>query len=174
MRHLSGQEPAPLRLAILLQAQRERLTLLEQECAAVLQALDVPVPPDHPHRHLAHRALPDIDPLKSPSRLAHAWSMVSISVLLLGMAAVVLSRSALVWLGAIAALIVGALLLEALARGRLARFARTTVVPLLVLAGLAVVVAVFTLNWRYGVAGMLTTAAVALLVGNLRDFLSKR
>lgn len=100
--------------------------------------------------------------------------MVSVSVLLLGTAAVVLSHSAAVWLAAIAALIVGALLLEALARGHLRRFLLETIIPILMLAVLAVVIVVYVMNWRYGVAGLLTTAALALLVANLRDFLSKR
>jgi hypothetical protein len=174
VRSLTGRDLPADDLTRALADQRRHLTALEQERAAVTEALRTELPRDHPHRHLSHRPVPDIDPLRSPSRLAHAWSMASVSVLLLGMAAVVLSRSALVWAEAIAALIVGALLLEALARGRLTRWVLNTLVPVLILGAATVLVVAFVLNWRYGVAALLASAAVLLLVTNLRDVLSKR
>jgi hypothetical protein len=78
------------------------------------------------------------------------------------------------WVAALTALIIGVLLLESLARGRFSRFVLNLAVVLAMLAPLVLLAVAFAWHWRYGVAALLATAAVTLLVANLRDFFAKR
>ncbi|GAB2696469.1 hypothetical protein [Thalassiella azotivora] len=165
-------EPADV-LAAELARERARLLELRREREAVDAVLTDPLPPPHPHAHLRHRPLPDLDPAKTPGALAHAWSMISVSVLLLGMAAVFLIEST-VWVPVLLGLILGVLFVESLARGRTRRFVANSTAVVATIVPVVVLVGAFVLNWRLGVAVVLAVAALALLVANLRDFLAKR
>jgi hypothetical protein len=170
---VTGTLAVPEQVSVELDQVRDRLTALREERHAVEETLRTCPPPPHPHAHLQRRPVPDIDPAKTPSRLLHAWSMVSVSVLLLGLAAVFLIQS-VTWVAALTALIIGVLLLESLARGRFSRFVLNLAVMLAMLAPLVLLAVAFAWHWRYGVAALLATAAVTLLVANLRDFFAKR
>jgi hypothetical protein len=153
------------------QARARRQALVEEREILADAADRVPRP--EPHAHLRHRAEPNVDPVRTRSRVLRVWSAVSASFLLAGLAVVVLGHvGALV--PAFGGLAVLMLCVEAFARGHLGQFVAG-------LFGLAVVVAAVWLaasaavgNWRWAVAAPLILAALVLLGANIRDFFVKR
>ena len=152
---------------------RARRQALTEERDALVHASAHGLPPEDPHAHLRHRALPNVDPARARSRALRVWSSVSASFLLAGLAVVILGHlGALV--PAFAAVTLVMLSAEAFTRRRLARF-------LAGLVALAAVAAVTWLafwaaagHWRSAIAALLILAAVALLLANIRDFFIKR
>ena len=131
------------------------------------------LPLGDPHAHLRHRAVPNVDPIRSRKRVLQLWSTVSASFLLAGLAVIVLGQGGAL-LPALAVLALAMLGLEAFARGHLVHFA----VALLALATVGVVAWAATLaaigHWRVVTAGLLALAALVLLGANIRDFFAKR
>jgi hypothetical protein len=152
---------------------RRRRRALAEEREALARAARLGLPPGDPHAHLRHRALPNVDPIRSRKRVLQLWSTVSASFLLAGLAVIVLGQGGAL-LPALAVLALGMLGLEAFARGHLVQFA----VALLALAAVGVVAWAATLaaigHWRVVMAGVLALAALVLLGANIRDFFAKR
>ena len=154
------------------QARAHRQALAEERDALV-HASAHGLPPEDPHAHLRHRALPNVNPARARSRALRVWSSVSASFLLGGLAVVILGHlGALV--PAFAAVTLVMLSAEAFARRRLARFLAglVTLAAVAAVAWLAVWAAAG--HWRSAVAALLILAAVALLLANIRDFFIKR
>ena len=163
-------DPGPLSEAqAAVDASRSRVGLLRTERDAVAATLTSPLPPDSAHAHLRHRSLPDVDPARPPNWALRAWSTVSVSVLLLGAAAVIFFDydnrfHGLVWL---ALVMVG---IEAALNGRIKGFL-ATVFTLLLIVGVGWLVLD---NSRVGIALLLVIQAVALLSSNLTNWLRSR
>jgi hypothetical protein len=154
------------------QTRARRQALAEERAALVLADVEG-LPPEDPHAHLRHRALPNVDPERTRSRVLGVWSGISASILLAGLAVVILGH-----FGALPAafggLVVAMLCIEAFARGHLWRFVAGLVGAAAIgLAAFLTLEAVIG-NWRLAVAVLLILAAVALLFANIRDFFAKR
>jgi hypothetical protein len=172
----TGNRPGPAGLAALeaaVQQVRVRRRALADELEALARAATGGLPRGDPHAHLQHRAMPNVDPVRTRIRVLRIWSAVSASVLLAGLALVILGRfGALV--PAIGGLTVVMLCAEAFARGHLARFVGGLFVAAVV-AGAAWLAAWAALgHWRSAVAILLFLAAGAMLLVSIRDFFTKR
>jgi hypothetical protein len=151
-------------------ARRQALTA-EQE--ALARASVAGLAREDPHAHLGHRAIPNVDPARTRSRVLRVWSAVSASVLLAGLAVVILGH-----FGALPAafggLAVVMLSVEAFARGHLWQFVAGLAVAAVLGAAAWLTAQAVIGNWRLAVAVLLILAAVALLLANIRDFFRKR
>ena len=131
------------------------------------------LPQEDPHAHLRRRAMPNVDPARTRTRVLRIWSAVSASVLLTGLALVILGQFGAL-LPAVGGLAVVMLCAEAFARGHLMQF----VAGLLAVAVVAATAWLATWaalgHWRSAVAVLLVLAAAALLLAGVRDFFTKR
>jgi hypothetical protein len=150
-------------------ATRDEIASLMAEQQAVSRALVTPLPPEPVHAHLRHRALPDQDVLRPTRWTLRLWAAISVSVLLLAVAALIMYGASLGVTGAIGIIIVVAGI-EALIRGRLLPFLAGVVIIVLILTGIYIAVT----NIRVAIAGALVLAALALLVSNLAGYLRRR
>ncbi|MBO0837230.1 MAG: hypothetical protein J2P28_17220, partial [Actinobacteria bacterium] len=155
------------------QTLRARRQTLNEERELLIPATAEGLPPAHPHAHLRHRALPNVDPARSRHRALRWWSAVSASFVLTGLAVILLNKDwALVPAATGLALIT--LSLEALSRRRLAQFLAGLVLVALVIAVAWTATLAAIGHWRVVVASLLITSAVILLLANIRDFFRKR
>jgi hypothetical protein len=156
-----------------LQQVRARRQTLAEEREALAGAAVHGLPQEDPHAHLRHRALPNVDPARTRTRVLRMWSAVSASVLLTGLALVILGQFGAL-LPAVGGLAVVMLCAEAFARGHLVQF----VAGLLAVAVVAAAVWLATWaalgHWRSAIAVLLILAAAALLLVGIRDFFTKR
>ena len=150
-------------------ATRDEIASLTAEQQAVSRALVTPLPPEPVHAHLRHRALPDQDVLRPTRWTLRLWAAISVSVLLLAVAALIMYGASLGVTGAIVIIIVVAGI-EALIRGRLLPFLAGVVIIVLILTGIYIAVT----NIRVAIAGALVLAALALLLSNLAGYLRRR
>ncbi|HEX3206575.1 MAG TPA: hypothetical protein VHQ68_10065, partial [Propionibacteriaceae bacterium] len=150
-------------------ATRDEIASLMAEQQAGSRALVTPLPPEPVHAHLRHRALPDQDVLRPTRWTLRLWAAISVSVLLLAVAALIMYGASLGVTGAIGIIIVVAGI-EALIRGRLLPFLAGVVIIVLILTGIYIAVT----NIRVAIAGALVLAALALLVSNLAGYLRRR
>ena len=139
------------------------------EQRAISQALVTPLPPDPVHAHLRHRALPDQDVLRPTRWTLRFWASISVSVLLLAIAALIMYGTSLGVSGLIGTLIVVAGI-EALIRGRVLSFLIGLVIIIVILTGIYLAVT----NIRVAIAAALALAAFALLLSNLLGYLRRR
>jgi hypothetical protein len=152
---------------------RARRQALAEEKAALARASEAGLVQEDSHAHLRHRAIPNVDPARTRSRVLRVWSAVSASVFLAGLAVVILDHVGAL-LPAFAGLAFVMLSIEAFARGHLGQFigglvAAAAVGALGWLAAQAIIG-----NWRLAVAVLLLVAALAVLLANIRDFFRKR
>jgi hypothetical protein len=172
----TGNRPDRAGLAALeaaVQRVRIRRQTLAEEREALERASIDGLPREDPHEHLRHRALPNVDPLRTRTRVLRIWSAVSASVLLAGLALAILGHFGAL-LPAVGGLTVIMLCVEAFARGHLARFAAGLLVAA-VIAGVAWLAIWAALgHWRAAVAILLLLAAGAVLLASIRDFFTKR
>ncbi|WP_344619455.1 hypothetical protein [Dactylosporangium salmoneum] len=146
-------------------------TGLREELDAIVRARSQP-PVEAPHAHLRRRALP-LTADAPRQRFLAIWSAASVSVMLAGVALVVISPPiGLLW--SFAGLMALMLAIEAAARGRLVRFAATMAAVGAAVFAVLGAVEVVVRNWRAGAAAVLILAACVLLVGNLRAWLTTR
>jgi hypothetical protein len=150
-------------------ATRDEIASLMAEQQAVSRALVTPLPPEPVHAHLRHRALPDQDVLRPTRWTLRLWAAISVSVLLLAVAALIMYGASLGVTGAIGIIIVVAGI-EALIRGRLLPFLAGVVIIVLILTGIYIAVT----NIKVAIAGALVLAALALLLSNLAGYLRRR
>jgi hypothetical protein len=165
-RDLSGLE------ASVEQTRARRQALLAEREALALAAVEG-LPPADPHAHLRHRAVPNVDPGRTRSRVLGAWSGVSASVLLAGVAVVILGHFGPL-LPAFAGLAVAMLCIEAFAQRHLWQFVAGLVAAAAVALAAFLVAEAVIGNWRLAVAVVLIIAAVALLLVNIRSFFVRR
>ncbi len=152
---------------------RERRRSLTTERAALTRVLADGLPPADPHAHLRHRAAPNVDPARTRHRILRVWSAVSASILLAGLAVVVLGHLGAL-LPAIGSLALVMLCAEAFARRHLAQFLAGLLAIAVAGAAAWLIAEAVIGNWRLTVAVVLIVAAVALLLANIRDFFIKR
>jgi hypothetical protein len=150
-------------------ATRDQIASLSAEQQAVSKALVTPLPPEPVHAHLRHRALPDQDVLRPTRWTLRLWAAISVSVLLLAVAALIMYGASLGLTGVVGIVIVVAGI-EALIRGRLLPFLAGVVIIFLILTGIYIAVT----NIRVAIAGALVLAALALLLSNLAGYLRRR
>jgi hypothetical protein len=128
-----------------------------------------PLPLEPVHAHLRHRALPDQDVLRPTRWTLRVWAEISVSVLLLTVAALIMYGTSLGLSGFIGIVIViGGI--EALIRGRLLSFLAGVVIIFLISFGIYLAVT----NIRVAIASALVLAAFALLFSNLTGYLRRR
>ena len=152
---------------------RLRRRVLTDEREALDRASRLGLPPEDPHAHLRHRAVPNVDPARTRKRVLQTWSTVSASFLLAGLAVIVLGQGGPL-LPALAFLALAMLVLEAFARGHLVQFALAIVAAVAVGAVAWVATLAAIGSWREVVGALLALAALVLLVANIRDFFAKR
>ncbi len=154
------------------QARIRRQALAAERDALASVAIDG-FPPADPHSHLRHRALPNVDPARTRSRVLRAWSAVSASILLAGLAVVILGHfGALVpAFGGLAGVM---LCTEAFARGHLWQFVAGLLGAAVVGVAAWLVTEAVIGNWQLAVAALLFLAALSLLLANIRDFFIRR
>ena len=152
---------------------RERRQALAEEREALARAVVHGLPREDPHAHLRRRALPNVDPVRTRTRVLRIWSAVSAAFLLTGLGLAILGKFGAL-LPAVGGLAVVMLCAEAFARGHLVQF----VAGLLVVAVVAVAAGLATWaalgHWRSAIAVLLILAAAALLSASIRDFFTKR
>lgn len=145
------------------------LTQLRDEYARVRASADAAPRPTEPHAHLSHRRLP-LTPLTGVrSRLLTGWAVVSTPVILL-----VAALIAAPWLGwditsASVLWLFGLMLLEGFLRGHFLGVLARIVIGLLLLSAVYWLV----VDWRIVLAVLLGGAGLLLLVVNLRDALKR-
>jgi hypothetical protein len=164
--------PAPAAYAVAqagVDAARDEIADLVLEQQAVTKALATPLPPEPVHAHLRHRALPDQDVLQPTRWTLRFWASISVSVLLLAVAALVMYGTAL-GVSGLVGILVAIAGIEALIRGRLLPFLAGVVIITLILLGIYLAVT----NIRVAIAAALVLAAVALLLSNLFGYLRRR
>src|SRR4051794_3345914 len=178
IRALSGtgapRDPAALAaLETTLRQVRERRQALAEEREALARAVVHGLPREDPHAHLRRRALPNVDPVRTRTRVLRIWSAISAAFLLTGLGLAILGQFGAL-LPAVGGLAVVMLCAEAFARGHLVQF----VAGLLVVAVVAVAAGLATWaalgHWRSAIAVLLILAAAALLSASIRDFFTKR
>ena len=152
---------------------RVRRQALAEEREALARAVVHGLPQEDPHAHLRRRPLPNVDPARTRTRVLRIWSAVSATVLLTGLALVILGQFGAL-LPAVGSLAVVMLCAEAFARGHLVQF----VAGLLAIAVVAAAAGLATWaalgHWRPAIAIFLLLAAAALLFASIRDFFTKR
>jgi hypothetical protein len=152
---------------------RVRRQALAEEREALARAVVHGLAQEDPHAHLRHRALPNVDPARTRTRVLRIWSGISASILLTGLALVILGNFGAL-LPAVGGLAVVMLCAEAFARGHLVRFI-AGLIALAVAAAAAWLVTWAALgHWRSAIAILLLLAAAALLLVSIRDFFTKR
>lgn len=170
----SRLDPAGLAaLRVSVRDARARRQALAEEREALERQSIIGLPRDDPHAHLRRRPLPNVDPIRTRTRVLRIWSSVSASVLLAGLALAVLGHFGAL-LPALGALTVVMLCAEAFARGHLARFVAGLIV--VVVIGAAVWLATWAAlgYWRSAVGAALFVAAGAVLLASIREFFTKR
>ena len=158
--------------AVIMQA-RERRQALAEEREALACALVHGLPQEDPHAHLRHRALPNVDPARTRTRVLRIWSGISASILLAGLALVILGHFGAL-IPAVGGLAVVMLCAEAFARGHLVRFIAGLIALAVVAAAAWLATWAALGHWRSAIAIVLILAAVALLLASIRDFFIKR
>ena len=150
-------------------ATRNEIAGLVAEQQAVSKALVTPLPPEPVHAHLRHRALPDQDANRPTRWTLRFWASISVSVLLLAVAALIMYGTALGISGLIGILVIIAGI-EALIRGRILVFLTSLVIIIVIVTGIYLALT----NIKVAIAGALVFAAVALLISNFSGFLRRR
>jgi hypothetical protein len=141
---------------------------LAEERRAHLATLSHPLPPEPARAHIARSHHPRPAEQEGRIRLLRLWAAAS-TPLLLASVIVVLTTPLVVSVTTVAALAAGVIGAEALARRRFLSF----LASMALLAGAIGVTAAFVLlfrqHWRIAISVVLGVAALALLIGNLRD-----
>ena len=168
------RDPAVLAaLETSLQQVRLRRQALAEERTALALAAVHGLPQEDPHAHLRRRAMPNVDPARTRTRVLRIWSAVSASVLLAGLALVILGQFGAL-LPAVGGLAVVILCAEAFARGHLVQFVAGLLAVAVVAAAAWLATWAALGHWRSAIAVLLILAAAALLLAGIRDFFTKR
>ncbi len=149
----------------------ERASLAEER-RAHLVTLSGPIPPEPPQGHVRRAHQPYVDEQQRRTRFLKLWAAVS-TPLLLGSVIVVLIASPLTDLITIAALVTVFSGVEAIARRRLLSFLASVVLLAATLALTAGFVLLLLEHWRIALSLLVGAAALALLIGNIRDLHQK-
>lgn len=153
-----------------LAAEVTRLRREQSQTAAQLDSLDQRISrlqdgeSDAPRAHIGHLAVPVPQDVTSFNRLIEAWAAVSISLLLLGLAALIVIAPLNAWLGAVV-LILAFVLFEAVLRRTYAITIGSIAVILALVSGIILVV----MFWKGILIGGLILVALTLLFQKLRD-----
>ncbi len=143
-------------------------TRLAEERRTHLDTLSRPSAPEPPQAHLTKVHGPRVEEQRRRTRLLRFWSVISTPLLLVAVIAILNSRS-LYSLTAVGNLILLFIAVEAFARRRLVSFIGS-VAMLIGLLALVLIVAVLLKDYWYLVLSVLLgAAALALLIGNIRD-----
>jgi hypothetical protein len=151
---------------------RLRRQALAEEREALTRAVVHGLPPEDPHAHLRRRAMPNVDPARTRTRVLRIWSAASASVLLAGLALVILGQFGALLPAVGLALVM--LCAEAFARGHLVRFVAGLLVVAVVAAAAWLATWAALGHWRSAIAVLLALAAAALSFASIRDFFTKR
>lgn len=152
---------------------RSRRQLLAAEREALIRARAAGLPLQDPHAHLRHRPLPNTYPHRTRARVLRAWSAISASLLLAGLAVIVYGHSGAL-MSALGGLAVVMLCAEAFARGHLLQFIAGLIAAVAVVLAAWFVIQAALSNWRPVTAGLLMLSAVVVMSINIRDYFVKR
>jgi hypothetical protein len=143
-------------------------TSLAEERRAHLATLSRPIPAEAPQAHVRRPHQPYLEQQERRTRFLKLWAAVS-TPLLLGSIIVVLDGSLFASITTIAVLASAFIGVEAIARRRFLSFLGSIVLLVCVLALGVGFVLLALKHWRTALSLLLGVAALALLVGNLRD-----
>ncbi len=146
----------------LLREQAETLALLDSLSDRIEHVESGAI--DDPRAHVHHLAAPVPPATARTSRVVETWAAVSISLLLLGIAVLVITSKSLPWIG-IGVLVIVFVLVEALLRGRY----ETTVATLTAVLALITAIVLVVEFWKMALAGVLIAVALFLLGQKARE-----
>ncbi len=143
-------------------------TRMAEERRTHLETLSRPLSAEPPQAHLATPHGPRAEEQERRTRFLRLWAVVSTPLLLAALIVVLFARP-LAWLGTIAALTGLFLGVEAFARRRFLSFLASTILLAAIVVVGAAIVLVFRDHWKIAVSIVIGAAALALLIGNVRD-----
>jgi hypothetical protein len=168
-RALAGSREAEVvqREATLIQTIAARTSLAEER-RAHLVTLSRPIPPESPQAHVRRPHRPHLDVQQRRTRFLKLWAAVS-TPLLLASVIVVLVASPLASITTVAVLAAAFIGVEAIARRRLLSFLASLVLFVVGIALITGFILLLLRHWRTAISLLLGTAALVLLIGNLRN-----
>jgi hypothetical protein len=143
-------------------------TRLAEERRAHLATLSRPLPPEPPHAHIRRPHEPRFEEQRRRTRFLRLWASVS-TPLLLASVVVVLTASPAAMISTIAVLAAAFIGVEAIARRRFLSFLASSILLVATIALGVVFILLFLQHWRIAISVLVGAAALALLLGNLRD-----
>jgi hypothetical protein len=143
-------------------------TRLAEERAAHRATLAAGLPPEPPQAHVRRPHRPHVDEQQRRTRFLKLWAALS-APLLLGCVIVALLASPLATISTVAVLVAAFSAVEAMARRRLLSFVGSLLSLIVTIALIVGFVALLIKHWRIAVSLLIGAAALALLLGNLRD-----
>jgi hypothetical protein len=141
---------------------------LAEERAAHRITLAAPLPAEPAQAHIRRPHRPHIEHQRRRTRFLKLWAAVS-TPLLLSCVIVVLLASPLAWITSVAVLAAAFAGVEAIARRRLLSFIASLLLLIAVVALIVGFIALLARHWRTAISLLVGAAALALLLGNLRD-----
>jgi hypothetical protein len=144
-------------------------TSLAEERRAHVATLAGPIEPEAPQAHVRRPHQPYVQEQERRTRFLRLWAALSIPLVLAAVIVVVLLASPFVFIVEIVALVLLFTGVEAIARRRLLSFVASTILLLATAAVIVLLVLLFLKHWRTAIAALVGVAALALLIGNLRD-----
>lgn len=168
-RALAGSREAEVvqREATLIQTIAARTSLAEERRAHEV-TLSQPIPPEPPQAHVRRPHQPHLDLQQRRTRFLELWAAVS-TPLLLASVIVVLVASPLASITTVAVLAAAFIGVEAIARRRLLSFLASLVLFVVGIALITGFILLLLRHWRTAISLLLGTAALVLLIGNLRN-----
>jgi len=143
-------------------------TSLAEERTAHFATISRPVPPKPPQAHITRPHQPYGEQQQRRTRFLKLWAAISTPLLLCSVILVLLVSPVALFidLAVLAAAFIG---VEAIARRRFLSFVASTILLIGALALVAAFVLLLLKHWRIAISLLVGAAAVALLLGNLRD-----
>lgn len=163
----SGEAVSPAAEAELLETTRARVVARDEQL--VLQrSLERPAPITGPHDHLRHRRVPLPVEEKVRRRFLALWAAISTPLMLVAIALLFVPLGLSVVGFALLMLFV-IFAIEAIARREALHFVLAAVITVVVWTLLLTVLAALLADWRWALVGLLSAAALVLLLINSRE-----
>ena len=143
-------------------------TDLAEERRAHLATLSRPIPREPPQAHITRSHRPYLEQQERRTRFLKLWAAIS-TPLLLGSIILVLDGPPLAWITTTAVLAGVFIGVEAIARRRFLSFLASIVLLIAVIALVVGFILLLLKHWRTAISLLVGAAALALLIGNLRD-----
>jgi hypothetical protein len=143
-------------------------TRLAEELRAHVATLSRPLPPEPPRAHIRRFHQPRFEEQRRRTRFLRLWAALS-TPLLLASVIVVLTASPAAIVSTVVVLAAAFIGVEAIARRRFVSFVASSMLLVLTIGLGVALILLFLHHWRIVISALVGAAALALLVGNLRD-----